>query len=165
MWVIWAFDLFVLFFLFIYLCVCEEAFIFTNDGAIHAAMHLLLLFCRQSFSFVNNHRLQYWLCTVYTYLKCLPTTPHVCYKLCMLTWSILCWFQCLFVWCCLIPCNKLGMSDVSPLSGISGLSFDSTLLSPLLFFCLVLLLSLSYLLLPAGPFFWTFPRKFFNIFS
>ena len=29
-------------------------------------------------------------------------------------------------------------SDVSPLSGISGLSFDSTLLSPLLFFCLVL---------------------------
>ena len=38
------------------------------------------------------------------------------------------------------------MSDVSPLSGISGLSFDSTLLSPLLFFCLVLLLFLSYLL-------------------
>ena len=32
----------------------------------------------------------------------------------------------------------------SPLSGISGLSFDSTLLSPLLFFCLVLLLFLSY---------------------
>ena len=26
------------------------------------------------------------------------------------------------------------MSDVSPLSGISGLSFDSSLLSPLLFF-------------------------------
>ena len=37
------------------------------------------------------------------------------------------------------------MSDVSPLSGISGLSFDSTLLSPLLFFCLVLLLVLPYL--------------------
>ena len=36
------------------------------------------------------------------------------------------------------------MSDVSPLSGISGLSFDSTLLSPLLFFCLVILLFLSY---------------------
>ena len=33
----------------------------------------------------------------------------------------------------------------SPLSGISGLSFDSTLLSPLLFFCLVLLVFLSYL--------------------
>ena len=31
------------------------------------------------------------------------------------------------------------MSDVSPLSGISGLSFDSTLLSALLFFCLALL--------------------------
>ena len=37
------------------------------------------------------------------------------------------------------------MSDVSALSGISGLSFDSTLLSPLLFFCLVLVLFLSYL--------------------
>ena len=40
-----------------------------------------------------------------------------------------------------------------PLSGISGLSFDSTLLSTLLFFCLILLLFLSYLFfLPAGPF-------------
>ena len=37
------------------------------------------------------------------------------------------------------PEGRPGMSDVSPLSGISGLSFDSTLLSPLLFFCLVLL--------------------------
>ena len=45
------------------------------------------------------------------------------------------------------------MSDVFPLSGISGLSFDSTLLSPLLFFCLVLLPFLSYRFLPAGPFF------------
>ena len=36
------------------------------------------------------------------------------------------------------------MSDVSPLSGISGLSFDSTLLSPLLFICLVLLPFLSF---------------------
>ena len=46
------------------------------------------------------------------------------------------------------------MSDVSPLSAISRLSFNSTLLSPLLFFFLVLLLFLSYLLLflPAGPF-------------
>ena len=41
------------------------------------------------------------------------------------------------------PEGRPGMSDVSPLSGISGLSFDSTLLSPLLFFCLVLLLFLS----------------------
>ena len=53
---------------------------------------------------------------------------------------------------------------VSPLSGISGLSFDSTLLSPLLFFCLVLLPFLSYRFLPAGPFFKKFSRKFFNIF-
>ena len=62
------------------------------------------------------------------------------------------------------PEGRPGMSDVSPLSGISGLSFDSTLLSPLLFFCLVLLPFLSYRFLPAGPFFSTFSRKFFNIF-
>ena len=51
------------------------------------------------------------------------------------------------------PEGRPGMSDVSPLSGISGLSFDSTLVSPLLFFCLVLLPFLSYRFLPAGPFF------------
>ena len=51
------------------------------------------------------------------------------------------------------PKGRPGMSDVSPLSGISGLSFDSTLLSPLLFFCLVLLPFLSYRFPPAGPFF------------
>ena len=43
------------------------------------------------------------------------------------------------------PEGRPGMSDVSPLSGISGLSFGSTLLSPLLFFWLVQLLFLSYL--------------------
>ena len=62
------------------------------------------------------------------------------------------------------PKGRPGMSDVSPLSGISGLSFDSTLLSPVLFFCLVLLPFLSYCFLPAGPFFSTFSRKFFNKF-
>ena len=51
------------------------------------------------------------------------------------------------------PEGRPGMSDVSPLSEISGLSFESTLLSPLLFFCLVLLPFLSDLFLPAGPFF------------
>ena len=51
------------------------------------------------------------------------------------------------------PEGRPGMSGVSPLSGISGLSFDSTLLTPLLFFCLVLLPFLSYCFLPAGPFF------------
>ena len=66
--------------------------------------------------------------------------------------------------CYVPPEGRPGMSDVSPLSRISGLSFDSTLLSPLLFFCLVLLPFLSYLFLLAGPFFWTFSRKFFNIF-
>ena len=38
-----------------------------------------------------------------------------------------------------------GMLDTCLLSGISGLSFDSILLSPLLSFCLVLLPFLSYL--------------------
>ena len=55
--------------------------------------------------------------------------------------------------CYMTPEGRPGMSDVSPLSGISGLSFDSTLLSPLLFFCLVLLPFLSCRFLPAGPFF------------
>ena len=52
-----------------------------------------------------------------------------------------------------IPPKEGRGSDVSPLSGISGLSFDSTLRSPLLFFCLVLLPFLSNRFLPAGPFF------------
>ena len=43
---------------------------------------------------------------------------------------------------CNTPKGRLGMSNVSPWSGIAGLSFDSTLLSPVLFFCLVLLLFL-----------------------
>ena len=37
------------------------------------------------------------------------------------------------VFCLFAPKGKLGMSDVSILSGISGLSFDSPFLSPLLF--------------------------------
>ena len=64
----------------------------------------------------------------------------------------------------LFPEGRPEMSDVSPLSGISGLSFHSTLLSPLLFFCLVMFPILSSVFLPAGPFFWTFFQKFlFNI--
>ena len=82
------------------------------------------------------------------------------------------WFCC----CCLTLCNNVSfvwhfiaivsvLSDnlchsllrgclmSPPLPGISGLSFDSTLLSPLLFFCLVLLPFLSYRFLPDGPFF------------
>ena len=50
------------------------------------------------------------------------------------------------------PEGSLGMSDVSFLSGISGLSFDSPFLSPLLFFCLVLLLFLSCHFSANGPF-------------
>ena len=63
-----------------------------------------------------------------------------------------------------LPEGRPGMSDASPLSGISGLLFHSTLLFHLLFFCLVLLPFVSYLFLPAGPFFWTFSRKFFSVF-
>ena len=51
----------------------------------------------------------------------------------------------------LTPEGRPGMFDVSPLSGISGLSFDSTLLSPLLFFCLVLLLVHSLELSQENP--------------
>ena len=47
------------------------------------------------------------------------------------------------------------MSDVSPLSGISGLSFDSTLLSLVLLFCRPVTLSAFFL--PAD----TFSRLFF----
>ena len=54
------------------------------------------------------------------------------------------------------PHGRPVMSDVSPVSGISGLSFDPTSLSPLFFSSLVLLPFLSYLFffffLPAGPF-------------
>ena len=62
------------------------------------------------------------------------------------------------------PKRGLGCLMSPPLSGISGLSFDCTLLFSLLFFCLVLSPFLSYLFLPTGPFLWTFSRKFFNIF-
>ena len=57
------------------------------------------------------------------------------------------------------------MSDVSLLSGISGVSFDSTLLSPVLFFYLLLLLfsSCPFFLLTAHTLDF-FPKKFFNIF-
>ena len=44
------------------------------------------------------------------------------------------------------------------LSGISGLSFDSSFLSPLLFFCLVLLLFLSRQFSANGPFSWLFQK-------
>ena len=50
------------------------------------------------------------------------------------------------------------MSNVSPVSGISELSFDSTLLSPLFFFCLVLVLFLSYLFSA----FWSILLNFFQ---
>ena len=57
------------------------------------------------------------------------------------------------------------MSDVSPLCGISGLLFASTLQSSLLFFCLVISLFLFYHFSACWPILLTFsPRKFFHIF-
>ena len=78
-----------------------------------------------------------------------PSGHFYCTELC---------FWLLLVFC--DPEGRLGISDVSPLSEISGLSFDSTLISPNLFFYLVL----SYLFLPAGPVVWTFSKKLLNIF-
>ena len=65
-----------------------------------------------------------------------------------LFWCAVDWSLCI-ICLCIHSEGRPGMS-VSPLSGISGLSFDSTLLSPLLFFCLVLLLFIPCLFLPAG---------------
>ena len=62
------------------------------------------------------------------------------------------------------PEGRPGMSDVSLLSGISGLSFDSLFLSLLSFFCLVLLLLLFCHFSANGPFSWLFPKKLSNIF-
>ena len=45
------------------------------------------------------------------------------------------------------------MSDVTPLSGILGLSFDSSFLSPLLLFCLVLMLVIFLLMVLSPDFF------------
>ena len=60
--------------------------------------------------------------------------------------------------------GRPGMSDVSPLSEISGMSFASTLLSPLLFFLpSPVTLSVWSFFLPAGQFSWTFSIKLFNV--
>ena len=53
------------------------------------------------------------------------------------------------------PEGRPGMYDVPPLSEISGLSFDSSFLSPLSFFCQVLLLSLSCHFSANGPTFFS----------
>ena len=75
----------------------------------------------------------------------------------------------------LCPDGRPGMSDVSHLSWISGLSFDFLFLSPLVFFCIVLLLFLSCNFSANGPFSAPpppsppppppLPRKFSNYFS
>ena len=82
-------------------------------------------------------------------------------------WKKECWIylQCqkrVSYYCSEHPKGRPGMSDVSPLSGISGLSFDSTLLSPLLFFCLVLLPFLSFS--ASWPFLLNFFQKILQYF-
>ena len=65
------------------------------------------------------------------------------------------------------PPRRPGMSHVSPLSGISGLSFDSTLVSLLLFFCQIPLLCLCYLFAACWPIFlifFFFTKKFLSVF-
>ena len=64
-----------------------------------------------------------------------------------------------------IPEGRPVMSDVSPLSGILGLSFGSTLLFPVLFFGLVLLRFLSYLFTVCRPILLNFFQKRFHCFS
>ena len=56
------------------------------------------------------------------------------------------------------------MSDVSPLSGISGLSFDSTLLSPLVLLPTLVALSVLFSALLAILLTFLISRKFFNVF-
>ena len=62
------------------------------------------------------------------------------------------------------PEGRPGMAVVSPLSEISGLSFDSTLLFPLLFLCLVLLLFRSYLFSACWPILLNFFQKIVQYF-
>ena len=57
------------------------------------------------------------------------------------------------------PEGRLGMSDVSLLSGISGLSFDSPFLSPHFFFCLGFLPFLSCHFSANDLFSWVFFQK------
>ena len=68
---------------------------------------------------------------------CLCVTVFLAHLLFVPIFSFLTVMQLLFV-----AKGRLGMSDIFPLSGISGLSLNSTLLSPLLFFCLLPLLFL-----------------------
>ena len=58
------------------------------------------------------------------------------------------------------PERRPGLSDVFPLSGISGLSFDSPLLSTLLVFFLILSLFLCYLFSSSS--YWSIPLNFFQ---
>jgi len=104
----------------------------------------------------------HWLRTVFSYLtkQAFPYFPFG-------FWFVLAWMAIARTFshsAHLLPERRPGMSDVSLLSGISGLSFDSSFLSPhlLVFFCQVLMLFLSCHFSANGPFFWLFSRKLSN---
>ena len=109
-----------------------------------------------------------WLLLVRLYQYLYKSTPKAVFMLmdhkavysCLHTSA----FSLVFYLARLPPEEMPGMSDVTPLSGISGLSFYSQLLSPLLFFCLVLLLFLFYHFSVYGSFSWLFSPENSNIF-
>ena len=73
----------------------------------------------------------------------------------------------LHFYCAISPEGRPGMFDVSLLSGISGLSFYIPFLSPLVFFCLVLLFFLSrhffLLMVHTTDFFSSRKLKYFSL--
>ena len=98
---------------------------------------LALTFLQFPSSFCTCQVFSWWLIQGFFSWRCLPSI--------------------LFAICISPPKRGRGISDVSPLSGISGLSVWSRFsISPLLFCCLVLSLFLSY---PFGPFPWLSPPK------
>ena len=133
---------------------------------------LLISVCRPACQiwFVNDtctllNSLRWHFCQIWFVNDTCPLLISLCQHACQI-WFVndtcallisLCWHA------CQIPLKGgRGCLMSSPLSGISGLSFDSTLLSPLLFFCLVLLLFLSYLFFYAC---WSILNFFQIIFS
>ena len=85
-----------------------------------------------------------------------PISASPCLRVVCPVLYVLTLFQC---WCD-TPEGRPGMSDVSPLSGISELLLDSILVSPLLLFCLLPLLFLSCLFSA----YWPILLMLFNIF-
>ena len=144
-------------------CVCTVTF--TPTSCVHKKS---LLHSSPSFAqvIINVSSITIFCLGCYCFLLFVITTSHFYIQFCVCSSAVIMTLHPVFAQVIItsytmfaqlhvitFPEGRLGMSDVSLLSGISGLSFDSTLLSPLLFFCLFLLTFLSYPFLPAGPFF------------